>query len=534
MTTQPTHASSYPMHLSTLIGSSERYFYHLLDQLPTAAYTCDAHGLITHFNQQAEQVWGRTPQLHHSSDRYCGSFQLFLPDGTPMRHEECWMARALLDQREYNGYEVLIARPNGSRRLFLAHANPIFDEEHQLIGAVNVLVDISAHKAAEEERRIFESKIQHAQKLESLGVLAGGIAHDFNNLLTAMLGYASLAALDLPSDSQASQMLHEIEAAAQRAADLARQMLTYAGRNTFAPQALRLDQLVADLARLLETVVSKRATLQMDLTPVTITGDQSQIGQVVMNLITNAAEALDDRPGSVSIRTGLIEADAALLKTAVIPGNVEPGRYACIEVIDTGSGMDTATLNRIFELFYSTKFTGRGLGLAAVLGIVKSHGGTITVTSTPGVGSQFRVLFPATDGSVHHDGPAQTIAPARLQGTVLVIDDDASVRGFVRRVLERAGLHIHEAASGREGLDTFAAKYTQIDAVILDLTMPDLGGHEVLRTLRAIHPEVAVLIISGYSAQEVTNRLTEPVDALLQKPFRPSELLAQVQWLLRG
>jgi len=379
---------------------SDLHFHRLLEKLPAGAYTCDPDGLITYFNQHAVQIWGREPYLHDPRDRFCGSFRLFATDGAPIPHDACWMALALKTGQEYNGREIMIEHPNGRRLAILAHANPIYNDDGTLQGAVNVLVDISAQKQAEEARRQFEAQIQHAQKLESLGVLAGGIAHDFNNLLTAMLGYASLAALELPHGSTTHQMLVQIQIAAQRAANLARQMLAYSGRGTLVTEPLQLDQLVRELATLLGAVISKKATLDLQLEPVVINGDTTQLSQVIMNLITNASEALEGHSGRIRVCTRSADMQADALRSPFLPDPLPAGRYAVLEVTDTGAGMAPETLARIFDPFFSTRFTGRGLGLAAVLGIVRGHGGAIQVASEPGQGTTMSLLFPTANAKI--------------------------------------------------------------------------------------------------------------------------------------
>ena len=397
-----------------------------------------------------------------------------------------------------------------------------------------VMVDISDRKRAEEERRQLEAQIQHAQKLESLGVLAGGIAHDFNNLLTSVLGYTGLALMQLPDESIAVPLLHEIEKAAQRAADLTQQMLAYSGRGAFVIKTLRLDLLVQEMTKLLGTVISKKAALNLNLEPASIEGDATQVRQVVMNLITNASDALEEKSGIISVRTGAREADAAYLRSPYLPEPLPAGVYAYVEVEDSGCGMSRETLDRIFDPFFTTKFTGRGLGLAAVLGIIKGHRGTIKVDSTPGRGTVFQVLFPY-HGSV--PGVGQTAAPegpsTEGHGTILVVEDEPTIRSFTRRVLESSGFRVREAADGREGLDLYGRHRTEIIAVLLDLTMPHMDGIEVLAELRRFAPDLPVLVMSGYSELEVASRFAGmDASGFIQKPFHPRDLIARLHQLL--
>jgi PAS domain S-box-containing protein len=429
-----------------------------------------------------------------------------------------------------HGFEFQIARKDGSHAWVSESSRAVRNGAGKLLYYEGTVEDITERKRAEEERRQLEAQIQHAQKLESLGVLAGGIAHDFNNLLTGILGYASLSLMQLPDESVACPMLREIEKSAERAADLTRQMLAYSGRGKFVIQVLRLETLVQEMIKLLGTVVSKKATLQLDLESASVEGDATQIRQVVMNLITNASDALEGQCGVIGIRTGVREADAAFLRSPYLPEELPPGAYACVEVTDTGCGMSPETLARIFDPFFTTKFTGRGLGLAAVLGIVKGHRGTIKVDSTPGRGTVFQVLFPRYTGP-SGDGlvAGSEESPRRGQGIVLVVDDEASLRTFARDVLECTGFEVREAADGREGLDLFSQHHEEIVGVLLDLTMPRMDGVEVLRELRRRQPDVPVLVMSGYSELEVSQRFAGMgASGFIQKPFHARDLIARL------
>jgi len=395
------------------------------------------------------------------------------------------------------------------------------------------IVDISERRAAEEERRRLEAQVLHAQKLESVGILAGGIAHDFNNLLTSMLGYASLALTELPEGSPVRPMLTQIQQAARRAADLTGQMLAYAGKGKLASGRLRLDRVVEEMSDLMRTVVSKTSSLELDLEPAVVDGDAARISQVVMNLITNASDALGSEPGTIRVRTRVVDADREFLRSRFLPGEPEPGTYAMVEVADTGCGMDEETVASMFDPFFSTKFTGRGLGLAAVLGIVRGHAGTIKVDTAPGRGTVFQVLFPAAAGEPDRKGHPERAPEGR--GLVLVIEDEADLRNLVAKILEDAGFDVVVAGDGREGLARFAERSPEVAAVLLDLTMPGMDGVDVLRALHAHARPVPVLMMSGFSEGDVTTRYPGfAAAAFLQKPFDPPELLAALDRLLKA
>ncbi|MBZ5574956.1 MAG: response regulator [Acidobacteriia bacterium] len=385
----------------------------------------------------------------------------------------------------------------------------------------------------EEEHRKLEAQVQHAQRLESLGILAGGIAHDFNNLLASIMGYASLAAMDLPDDSRARKSLDQVLIAARSAADLTQQMLAYSGRGTFVVDLLNVTQLIEGVVRLLETTLSKKAALRLnlaaDLPP--IQGDASQIRQVVMNLITNASESLAENRGLVQVTTGLQWAEAGELP-ALDPARILPeGRYVFLEVADTGCGMDQETLSKIFDPFFTTKFTGRGLGLAAVLGIIRSHHGSIRVNSEPGAGTTFRVMFPAAEGaaSFELEQIGEEVA-WRSDGLVLVVDDQPAVRNLARTVLEMAGLRVLTAGDGHEAVTVFTEHSREIHAVLLDLSMPGMDGGEVFRHLTELVPDIRVVLCSGYNEQDVHTKLGGHKPAgFLRKPYHPSELVERMR-----
>lgn len=395
--------------------------------------------------------------------------------------------------------------------------------------------EVAERQRAEQERRQLEAQVLHAQKLESLGVLAGGIAHDFNNLLTSVLGHAGLALEVLPAESAACGYVQSIETAALRAAELTQQMLAYSGKGRFVTQPICLSRVVEEMAGLLRTVISKRAELRFDFVadlPL-IEADPAQLRQVVMNLLTNAAESFGQGGGVVTIRTAPRRLDASFqgLLPPDVPHSAGPG--VCLEVADTGCGMDEATVARIFDPFFTTKFTGRGLGLAAVQGIVRGHGGCIQVDSQPGRGTTFRVWFPC----------ASALAPAPASatrnggfgaGVVLVVDDETSVRGVAGHCLQRAGFQALPADDGLVAVDLFRQRGEQIVAVLLDLTMPHMSGEEVFRELRQLRANVPIVLMSGYTEQEAASRLDlDGPTQFLQKPFRPADLVDAIRAVVK-
>ena len=427
-------------------------------------------------------------------------------------------------------FEFSLRRKDGTEIRTIVSAAPQLDEAGNFCGALSVVSDLT-------EQRELELKLQQAQKLESLGVLAGGIAHDFNNLLVGVLGNAGLALDGLAQDSPLVPALTDICAAAQRAAELTRQLLAYSGKGRLSVQRVELNRLVEEMSHLLSSVISKRATLQFDfardLPP--IEADATQIRQVVMNLITNASDALGEHSGAIYVSTGVLHADRAYLSSTYLDDGLEEGDYVFLDVSDSGCGMSPETLQKIFDPFFTTKFTGRGLGLAAVLGILRGHRGAVKVTSDPNQGTSFKVLLPAcTDLDCLEEPVAHSSRAYRGAGTILVVDDEASVRAVARRVLEGAGYQVVTAVDGREAVETFERRADDFAGVLLDMTMPRLSGVEALREMRRIRPKVRVILSSAYNEQDATRQLKDARSAgFVQKPWLPADLLGVLDRVLR-
>ncbi|HWS16267.1 MAG TPA: response regulator, partial [Candidatus Methylomirabilis sp.] len=392
-------------------------------------------------------------------------------------------------------------------------------------------------RESEEEKLNRERQVQRSQKLESLGVLAGGIAHEFNNLLMVILGHAELALGAIPPTSPARGSLTEITTASRRAADLSHQMLAYAGKASFALERVELGELVEEMAHLLEAAISKKAILKRNLDRglPPIQADLSQIRQVVMNLIINASEALGDRDGVITVSVGATRCDEEYLRKTELAGDLSPGLYVHLEVTDTGVGMDVQTRARIFEPFFSTKFIGRGLGLSAVLGIVRAHKGALTVYSEPGKGTVFKVLFPASEVAVEGalSNKPSPMADWKGTGTILLVDDEESLLALGARMLEDLGLTVLTAPDGRKAVDLYRERGKEIDLVLMDLTMPHMDGAEAFGELRRLNPSVRVVLASGYSPEDVTSRFpVTQLDGVLQKPYTLSMLREALAALL--
>jgi PAS domain S-box-containing protein len=408
------------------------------------------------------------------------------------------------------------------RRSYLLVCFPLRADQAEPYGVGAVATDLTEIRRAQEARERLEAQVQHAQKLESLGLMAGGIAHDFNNILTGVIGNAELALRTVPEDSKTHSHLERVMAATKRAAELTGQMLAYAGKSNLHQETFDLNSLLDEMTDLVKASVSKKVVFRAELLaqPALVRANRAQIGQLVMNLITNAAEAVGDGPGSVAVAT----------RNLAVGGT---GRIALI-VRDTGPGMNETTIARIFDPFYSTKGAGRGLGLAAVRGIVKSAAGELSVESAPGKGSSFEVVFPSSAESMRVPPEAASAEEDFSgSGTLLVVDDEPLVRNVARMLLESAGFEVVEAASGAEAVALYRKRAAEIRAVVLDVTMPGLGGVEALGLIRDINPRARVILSSGYDECDNISRLVrDPGVEFLQKPYRARTLLSKVRAVL--
>ena len=504
------------------LRASEARFRHLVEVMGEGMWVVDPEGMTTFANRRMAQMLGYVPEEmvgHPLSD--------FM-----FEEDRAASDRNMVHRRNGIGgqHDFRFRKKDGSEVWTIVTGNPVLDDERRVVSVLGIITDIT------ERRRAEQAQLQ-SQKLESLGVLAGGIAHDFNNLLTAILGNISLAQLCTPPLSPAQPYLENLEKSVQRATSLTRQMLAYSGKGRFTVAPLDLNQAVEEMSHLLEVSISKKVALRFQLPSglPALMAEASQIQQVVMNLVTNASEAIDDREGIVSIRTGTqVYAEEDLIRD--FPGQtIEPGTFLTLEVSDTGQGMSPEIQARIFEPFFTTKFTGRGLGLSAMQGIVRGHRGGIRVYSEVGKGTTFKLIFPA--GLDAAPAWREEVEPVGWtgSGTILVVDDEESVRAVADALLRSMGFEVLEARDGQECLERFKAEGGRIKAVLLDLTMPHMDGVEAFRRLRALDPTSRVVLMSGYNEQEAVHEfLGKGLVAFVQKPFRRAGLMQAMQKALGG
>jgi len=480
----------------------------------------DAEGRLVYVNPAWEKLSGYT------AAEALGHTPRVLKSGEHPESYYATMWRQISAGKVWSGSFVNRAK-DGRRYEVEQNITPIFDARGAIVGYATVQRDVTQQKE-------MQARMQHTQRLESLGVLAGGIAHDFNNLLTVINGNAAIALDMLEQGSSLREFLRNIEDGVDRAAELCRQMLAYAGKGRFVIRQIDMTQMVEEMGSLLKVSIGKNVQLHYELSrtlpPVEV--DVAQLQQVVMNLVINASEAIgEEKQGLITLRTGVLQVDAATIADCYHDDTMQPGDYVICEVSDNGSGMSEETLAKIFDPFFTTKVTGRGLGMSAVLGIVRGHRGGISLKSTLGEGTRFRVLLPVAIGAVipptvHPASPAE---PEHGSGTVLVVDDEESIRIMASRMLDRLDYQVLTAENGKVALDLYTTERDRIALVLLDVTMPVMDGEECFRRLREIDPGVRVLLSSGFSEQEATSRFVGlGLAGFLQKPYRLQDLAAKL------
>lgn len=437
------------------------------------------------------------------------------------------------DQGAFEG-EVWHRRKDGKVFPTWMSVTRLQDAEDRAVGMVIIARDVSERRKAAEERLRLESKLLQAEKLESLAKLAAGIAHDYNNLLTGILGNTSRAAAELAADPIKRGQIDRIEAAAEQAARLSDQLLACAGEDRLSFKIVELNPLVESAREELVGIAPPEIELDLHLNEglPQIEADPVQLSQVMINLVRNACESIDGDRGVVAVRTSKVRAERAYFEGAFLDEGQPPGDYAVFEVTDTGCGIDDDTRIRLFDPFFSTKGRSRGLGLATALGIVRAHKGAIKVYSQVGRGTTFEVLFPATAKRPEAEVSEQELQQWKGRGRVLVVDDEPLVLEVSKEILEYHDFDVLTATDGREAVEVYRRLPGQFRAVVLDQTMPVMGGAEAFREIRAIDPDAVVLLMSGFSARVGKQLAAEGLAGFLPKPFRPSDLVRKVREVL--
>ena len=500
------------------LRNSRKQLQDIIDGSPGVVFVKDLEGRFITGNQTFERFLGVTRgELRGKTD-----YDLITREGAEYYREH---DRRVAETGEPIQIEEVADLADGRQHVFLANKFPLRDAGGKIYAVCAISTDITERKQAEE-------RLRQSQKLESLGLLAGGVAHDFNNLLVGVIGNASLAQEMLPPDHPAAELVEKVVKTGEQAAHLTRQMLAYSGKGKFLVEPLDISALVRDIVELVRPSIPKKVALNLDLAErlPSIEVDRGQVQQILMNLAINAAEAIGSHDGSITVRTMTQVVDDAYCRRHPEVVDLRPGEYVTLEVRDTGCGMEESTKAKIFDPFFSTKFTGRGLGLAAVAGIVRGHKSAIVVTSAPGKGTTFSVLFPPAARAVERIQHVAVRPAAQGSGVILVIDDEQVVRDMAKKALERHGYTVLAADGGLAAIDIVKRYPGYIDLAVLDLSMPGMSGEETLRELRKIRPQMKVFVSSGYSETEAMTMFRgQRVSGFVQKPYTAVALADKVK-----
>ena len=506
---------------------SKKWLRDITDHLPEALVSIDENGIVKSFNPAAEAMFGLPAKgvIGHSVNMLMSDEEAREHD-RHMRHYMKTGKSAVLGHLR----ELEAKRSNGE--IFPIELQVRELKSNQQTYFIGMIRDISDRRSEELRQQRVKERIERAQRLESLGVLAGGIAHDFNNILSSMLGNAELLRIDLGAlDEDAENCMQNIETGCNHAADLCRQMLAYAGKGRYVIESVDISELVLGMQKLIHVSVPKSIVVHKELAdnPPLIHADIAQMEQVVLNLLTNAAEAIGDEDGEIRLSTGvqtLTEKDMHAFEGAE---SMQPGDFVYLQVQDSGCGIRPEDMAHLFEPFFTTKFTGRGLGMSAILGILRSHGGGIHIDTVPDEGTTIRVLMPAQAEAVAKpvvQSSAKGQGDWKGSGAVLVVDDEMQLRDMASKMLTRMGFEPHIAEDGSQALNLLAERNGAFSAVLLDLTMPGLSGVDVLNQIRALYPDLKVIISTGYGEQALADhfKTTKP-DGFVAKPYRYQQLV---------
>jgi PAS domain S-box-containing protein len=512
------------------LKESRRQLDSLVQALPGMAYRCTVADEVTmlYTSEGAAALTGYSAAEFMDGQAHVGD--IIHPDDLPVVRQ---LTRDALHEKRMFELEYRIRTRDGALKWVLTRGRPVFDAHGQPLFFEGLIIDITARRQAETDKLAIERRLLESQKLESLGLLASGVAHDFNNLLTTIVGHAGLARLDQPAGSAALNCLQQIELASQHAAELCQQMLAYAGKGRLSVEQIDLNAVITAMRPLLQSSISRAVTLHLELAPQLpdVTGDPSQLRQILMNLVINASDAIGEQAGRITLVTQVQDIGLDELARCATGRDLAAGKYVVLEVRDTGRGMSPATLERIFDPFFTTKFAGRGLGLAAVLGIVRGHHGALDVTTSLGAGAVFKLILP--EARMASAGPARADAAERPRA--LVVDDDEPVRLVTSELLRSMGYEAETAATGEAALAWFQAEDARFDLVLLDIVMPGIDGLETLRRLRALKPGVHVLLMSGHAEHGAKHEFAaEGPAAFITKPFNRNALETRLRELFNG
>jgi PAS domain S-box-containing protein len=521
----------YREHLEELVRERTRKLIEITDRwertfdaVPDLIAIIDTDFRIVQANKAMADRLGATP------GECAGQVCYKAVHGTESPPSFCPHTCTLRDYREHMA-EVCEQRLGGD---FIVSTSPIHNSAGDLIGCVHVARDVTESRRAEEERKRLEAQLHQAQKMEAIGQLAGGIAHDFNNILTAIIGYAEIIHLRMENESPLRHFVEQVLVSADRAAELINELLAFSRKQVLHAKPMDLCGVVRSLkkmlGRLLPEDIDFRTTVIKE--NLIVMADKGQLGQVLMNLVTNAKDAMP-RGGGLTIEVSPTVMDEKFVHAH---GFGEPGNYACVSVTDTGYGMDEETTKRLFEPFFTTKEVGKGtgLGMAIVYGIIQQHNGFITVSSEKGKGTAFRIYLPRIDEKI--DEAHMTLGVESPPGgteTILLVEDDATVRELHKMILEGAGYVIVEAVDGQDALEKFMEHMAEVDIVVTDVIMPKRDGKSLYDEIRRIRADMKVLFMSGYTKDIVLERgILDNEFRYVTKPVKSFELLKKVRDVL--
>lgn len=546
--------------LEALRDSEERYRA-LFSAIPVAVFVCNRDAVIQHYNQRAVEFWGREPQ--RGVEKHCGSLKLILPDGNVLPHTQSPIVEVLRTGVPANNVEVFIERPDGSRLPVIVNFGALKNTRGEIVGAVTSFDDISKRKEAEEavrklnaeleqrvaqqtaelvntiaERETLNEQLLHAQKMESVGLLASGVAHDFNNILNLILGYSALLEQN-PSDlSTVVQSAEVIKESVKRGSSLVQQLLAIGRKSESQVDFVDVNGIIRSLEPLLKKTFDRTIDISLSLAVglPPIRADRNQINQVLLNLCVNARDAMPDG-GQLAIATGITPGSELRERFYT----AREARYERVSISDTGEGIAEPVGKRIFEPFFTTKEPGKGtgLGLFVAYGIVTHHGGFIDMSGGPGQGTTFNIYLPVPDDKNVLDAPPAPKSP-RIQTpagsgeTILFVDDEERLVDLMRKVLARSGYRVLTAHDGVEAIQTYFEHQRDIAAVILDLGLPRLNGWETFQRIKEANPKVKVILASGYLSEQAEIALRKrELSGVVMKPFEMDEVLAKVSAAIR-
>lgn len=509
------------------LRESEHRFRSFVENAGEIVYALTPEGIFSYVSPNWTEFMAEPPEMAVGR-----SYESYVhPDDVPLCHQ--FLENILKDKGRPNRVEYRVIRKDGECRWHTSTASLHRDKSGLPVSFVGIARDITDYKRAEEERERFQVQLRHAQKMEVVGTLAGGVAHDFNNLLQAVIGYTQILLMDKKKNNPDLPRLNAIRHAADRAADLVRQLLTFSRKADTDLIPLDLNREVEHARQILESTIPKMIDIVIRLTGDLwmIKADPVQIEQIILNLGTNAADAMPDG-GKLFIETENITLDEEYARSHL---GAEPGTYVLLTVSDTGHGMDKETIEHIFDPFFTTKEIGKGtgLGLASVYGIVKSHGGYIMCYSEVGQGTTFKIYLPATEQPDMETTAIISDPPRRGTETVLLVDDEELIRSFASQALREFGYTVITASSGEDALQIYAHKPGEIDLVIMDIGMPGMGGHKCLQEMIRMNPAAKVIISSGYSVNgQVRKSMEIGAYGYVGKPYQLTDLLNKVREVL--